>query len=187
VSAGSAGGARATRFLLIRHGQSVWNREARWQGQGDPPLTERGRAEARSLAARLLRERPERLVASDLLRAAETAALLAAALGLEARLEPRLREWDVGAWSGLTLAEVERRFPDELARVRAGDPEVRPGGGESRRELQARALAALSGLAREEAGRCVAVVTHGGLIRTLLPDAQLANAEFVPFSLPAPL
>ena len=81
-----------TDFLVLRHGQSVWNASGRWQGQGDPPLSERGREQALSVAGELVAEAPTRLVASDLVRARETAEILGAELGLEVELEPGFRE-----------------------------------------------------------------------------------------------
>ncbi|UCE85487.1 MAG: histidine phosphatase family protein, partial [Deltaproteobacteria bacterium] len=109
--------------LLIRHGQSTWNAAGRWQGQGDPPLSDAGRRQARALAGALAaaRARFDALLSSDLARARETAAILGEALSLEPEIEPRLRERNVGSWSGRTRREIERSWPEELARVRAGD------------------------------------------------------------------
>jgi broad specificity phosphatase PhoE len=163
-------------FVLIRHGQSTWNAAGLWQGQGDPLLSELGRSQAQSLARELVAEAPERLLASDLARARETAEIVGRELGLAIELEPGFRELDVGAWSGLPASEVRRRWPEEVARFRAGDPDVRAGGAESRRELRTRALAAFESWARRSTG-CVAVVTHGGLLYSLL-GVELGNAEW---------
>jgi probable phosphoglycerate mutase len=166
----------ATPWLLIRHAESVWNASGRWQGQGDPPLSADGSRQAEALARELAGREIEVLYASDLARAAETAAILAARLELVPRLEARLRERDLGQWTGLTGDEIEARAPGDLARVRALDPDVRPGGGESSREVGARARAAVEEIAKLHAGRRVAVVTHLGVIRALLPGTELANA-----------
>src|SRR4051812_28497437 len=93
------------RLLLVRHGQSTYNAQARLQGQADPPLSEAGREEALRLAPALPGFPDDRVVTSDLQRARETAALLGHP---GARPEPRLREIDVGAWAGRPLTE----FPD---------------------------------------------------------------------------
>jgi probable phosphoglycerate mutase len=175
--------ADATRFWLIRHAESTWNAEARWQGQLDPPLSSAGRAQAERLARELADSGLELLVASDLRRSIDTAAPLARRLGLELRLDPRLRELDAGNWAGLVRGEIARRDAAALARFDAGDPEVRAGGGECRREVAARARSALCALAAAAPGRRIAVVTHGGLVRCLLPGARLANAEWL--ALPA--
>jgi broad specificity phosphatase PhoE len=163
-------------FVLIRHGESTWNAAGLWQGHGDAPLSERGRCQARSLARELAEEAPTRLLASDLSRARETAEIVGRELGLVVELEPGFRELDVGAWSGLNASEVRRRWPEELARFRAGDPELRAGGAESCSQLRVRALAAFESWALRSSG-CAAVVTHGGLVRTLL-GVDLGNAEW---------
>lgn len=173
------------RLLLVRHAESLWNAAGRWQGQADPGLSARGREQARGLGTRLAGEAVEALVASDLERAAETARIAARALGLEARLDPRLREHDVGAWSGLTHAEIAARWPDDYARFRAGDTELRPGGGESRRMLAARVARAAAELAAEHAGRLV-LVTHAGWLRALVPGLALGNAELWHFGAKPP-
>lgn len=170
--------ADATLFWLIRHAESTWNAQARWQGQQDPPLSAAGRAQAERLAHELADSELELLVASDLRRSVDTAAALARRLGLALRLEPRLRELDAGSWAGLGRAEIAQRDAAALARFDSGDPDARAGGGESRREGAARARSALRALAAAAPGRRIAVVTHGGLLRCLLPDARFANAEW---------
>jgi len=163
-------------ILLVRHGESTWNAEGRWQGQGDPPLSPRGEEQARALAACLREEKPSSIVASDLRRAADTARILGAELGLVPRFDARLREHDVGAWSGLPHEEIAARWPEQLARFRAGDLDVRPGGGESRREMIARARAALAALRTEHPGRLL-LVSHRGWIRAVAAEARLENCE----------
>jgi broad specificity phosphatase PhoE len=167
-----------TELILIRHGESLWNVERRWQGQADPPLTERGRAQARDAAARIAALAPQALYASDLARAFETAAILGGALGLEPTPEPRLREFHVGAWSGLTKPEIDARWPGEYARFRRREPDVRPGGGESPRELLKRVLAALADIAAGHPGERVAVVSHGGVALSLT-SLRLENLGYV--------
>lgn len=170
-----------TELLFIRHGESTWNAAGRWQGQGDPPLSERGRIQAAAAAMALRGRDLAILAASDLRRAAATADRIGTELGLPVRLVPGLRELDVGAWSGLRHEEIELRFLDELTRFRSGDPDVCPGGGETRRALRERVTAALSALAVEAPGR-VAVVSHLGVLRSLRPGAELANAAWVALS-----
>lgn len=167
-----------TVFLLIRHAESLWNAEGRWQGRGDPPLSERGRAQAARLGREVAGERPDLLIASDLSRAAETASALGAVFGLAPRKDPRLRELDVGTWTGLTREEIERREGELLERFERGDPDARPGGGESRREIRLRVRRTLAEIADRHRGRTVAIVTHLGVIRALLPGSEFANAEW---------
>lgn len=170
---------------LIRHAESEWNALGRWQGQADPALSERGRAQASALAERLASARLEALVSSDLLRARQTAEIVARAAGLPLACDARLRERDLGEWSGLTTAEIQLRWPAELARVQARDPAARPGGGESIRDVALRARGFFEELAREGATGRIGVVAHGGLIRSLCDVPPLANATWVKTTLTA--
>jgi broad specificity phosphatase PhoE len=165
-------------MLCIRHAQSTWNALGRWQGQADPPLSAAGRREAEALAERLAREAGSLagLVTSDLARARETAAVLGEALGLEPEPMPALREVDIGSWSGRAGEEIARLWPEDYARFRAGDPELRLGGGESRRALRARVADALRALERRFGAREIVVVTHLGWLRALRPGLELPNA-----------
>ena len=166
-----------TRFLLIRHAESEWNAAGRWQGQADPPLSAEGRAQAETLAASLVGTSLDALIASDLDRARETAEAIGRALGLVPILDPRFRELDVGEWSGLRRSEIEARDPEKLERFEAGEPDVRPGGGESRREIRIRVRTAAAELHERYVGRRVALVTHLGVIRALWPGTEMKNAE----------
>ena len=168
-----------TSFLLIRHAESTWNAGGRWQGHGDPPLSARGRAQAAALAERLVGEGIQLLIASDLARSAQTAAILGARWGLVPRQDPRLREIDIGGWTGLTREQIAERDPDLLVRFEAEDLEARPGGGETRLEIRARVRSAAAELAEAHRGRCVALVTHLGVIRALVPGSELGNADWL--------
>ncbi len=167
------------RLLCIRHAQSTWNATGRWQGQADPPLSEQGRLQAVALAERLRAEGwpLQALVTSDLARARDTAVLLGEAFGLVPDPWPALREADIGCWSGRRSEEIEGAWPDVYARFRAGDPDLRVGGGESRRAVRARALGAVRRLERHFGEGTLAVVTHLGWLRALRPGLELANAE----------
>ncbi len=170
-----------TPLSLIRHGETTWNRAGRWQGHADPELTEAGRAAAEILAATLAVEHArqpwQRIYASDLRRAQETAARIAAGLALPLDLDVRLRELDVGCWAGLTRAEIAARDAELLAAFERGEPGVRPGGGESRIEIRERSHAFLCELAARRGGERILVVTHLGVIRALVPGAQPQNLE----------
>lgn len=169
---------KPTRFVLIRHGESEWNATGRWQGQGDPPLSPLGRDQVVRLATSLEGDEIDAIVASDLARAAETAEIVADRLGLRVSADPRLRELDVGRWSGRTRREIEAEDATALAAFETGDRESRAGGGECRREVAERAMAAIADLSELHAGDCVAVVTHLGVIRELLSGSDLGNAEW---------
>jgi len=168
-----------TAILLIRHGETVWNRAGRVQGWQDSPLTEAGAAQARALAERLGGERVERLIASDLGRARDTAAPVAERLGLPIELDPGVRERNYGIFEGRTYAEIERDHPEAYAFLTRRDPAYAIPGGESGAGFAARVLEALERIAAAHAGRCIAVVTHGGVLGVLyrhaarlLPDAE---------------
>ncbi len=159
-----------TALLLIRHAESSWNALGRWQGHGDPPLSDRGRAQANALTRELAGETIDVLVSSDLRRAAETAAILGEARGLRPELNPRLRELDLGDWEGLTRDQIERKAGNTLRRFDAGDLDVRPGGGENLREIAQRAFSVVTQLVDAHSGRRLAIVTHLGVIRALLGE-----------------
>ncbi|HEV7898236.1 MAG TPA: histidine phosphatase family protein, partial [Planosporangium sp.] len=109
-----------TRLLLWRHGQTDWNAADRVQGHLDVDLSEVGRTQAETAAARLAELHPDRIVASDLRRAADTAEALAAITGLDVAYDARLRERHYGEWQGLTNSEITARWPEESERWRAG-------------------------------------------------------------------
>jgi len=149
-----------TRVLLVRHGQSEWNAHGRWQGHADPPLSDLGRTQA--AAAALAIGAVDAILASDLQRAAETAAIIAAAIGVGPVLvDERLRERDAGEWTGLTRHEIEERWPGHL------DAGHRPDGFESDESVLARVVAALHDVDRHHSGAAVLAVTHAGVVRTL--------------------
>lgn len=151
--------------LLARHGQSDWNRERRWQGHADRPLTELGIEQAALLAERLSTIRLDAVYSSDLRRAHETAETVAARQGLEVRRLPQLREVDVGSWSGLTWLEAAERFPDGFRRWEMGKPGWDDG--ESYTEMAERVVAAVEELARRHPREIVLVVAHAGPIRAV--------------------
>ncbi len=105
-----------TELVLVRHGETDWNAEHRFQGHADPPLNDRGRAQAHALADELRGTPFDAAYTSPLRRAAETAEILAVELQLPVRPVEALREIDVGEWQGLTRAEVRERYPDGFAR-----------------------------------------------------------------------
>jgi len=165
-----------THFLVIRHAESLWNADLRWQGQADPPLSARGLAQAEALAGTLRGEPADALYSSDLRRAWQTAEIVGRALDLEPRAEARLRELDVGSWSGLRRAEIAARDGCELARFEAGDASVRAGGGESRGQIRRRVRALFSEWVTSHPGARIVVVTHLGVIRALVPGSEVTNA-----------
>ena len=153
-----------TTIVLVRHGETDWNRDRRFQGHADIPLNTAGLDQVRELADRLAGHAFSIVYTSPLRRASESAQLLAARLGVEVRPSDALKEVDVGAWSGLTVPEVEDRFPEGFARW----VEWRCAGwsdGETYGELGLRVVSGLREIAEKHRGERVLAVTHGGPIR----------------------
>jgi len=153
-----------TELILIRHGETDWNLQHRFQGQIDVPLNARGLAQAQRLAERLTREAIDALACSDLQRARQTMSPSAAALGIDSEPVPALREQAFGVLEGLALPEILARHPHEWEAWRRHDPDYAPPGGECVRAFHDRVLRAVRELAQRYAGRRVAVVTHGGAL-----------------------
>ena len=152
-------------FVFLRHGESVGNAEARWQGQSDYVLTERGRLQVRALAERWKSEgvKFDLIVTSPLVRAKETAQIIAAAVGAPVELEPILMERHIGEMEGLTADEVRKKPQPPF--VTPYDPVG--GEGEGDWALFLRAGQALHGLLRRPAGSYL-IVSHGGLLNQLM-------------------
>lgn len=164
-----------TTLVLVRHGETDWNRENRFQGHADIPLNEAGRSQARDLVRKLGNDRFHAVYSSPLLRASETAAILAESLELHVERADDLMEVDVGSWSGLTRVEVEARFPQGFRRWL----EYGHGwdDGETYEELGTRVVSGLQRIAAAHPEATILAVTHGGPIRS-----ALAAADRVPFA-----
>jgi broad specificity phosphatase PhoE len=159
-----------TTILLARHGETDWNRDGRFQGHADPPLNAAGRRQAVELSAALAREQLAAVYSSPLRRAVETAEVIATAHGFEPVPVNALREVDVGAWQGLTSAEVEKRFPEQHARwLHYGQGWE---DGETYEQMGERVVAALLDLAAAHDGNRILAVTHGGPIRAAIAFAD---------------
>lgn len=154
----------STRLIVWRHGHTEWNGEDRIQGHTNIELSRVGRGQARVASAELAQYAPRVIVSSDLARARQTAAALAARTGLPIRTDARLRERDYGDWQGLTAEEVAARWPDEYARWRSGQ-RVGACGVEDVADVAKRAAAAMAEAAHQAPGGVAIVVTHGGAAR----------------------
>jgi broad specificity phosphatase PhoE len=161
-----------TRLLLIRHGETPWNRDRRWQGHADVPLSVEGFAQAARLADHLRTQRAAIgvIYSSDLRRAHDTARKLAEALEADLVVDSVWREIEVGRWTGLSRDEIKERFAEEWRRIAAGEDLPR-GGGETFAAFSLRIVEALDCLRRRHTGQTVAIVTHGGVIRAALLHA----------------
>ncbi|MGE0801478.1 MAG: histidine phosphatase family protein [Lautropia sp.] len=153
-----------TVLLLIRHGETAWNHERRIQGQMDIALNAVGRAQAAAVAARLAGDRLAAIYASDLARAHDTAAAIAAATGLALQSDVRLRERHFGRFEGLLYESLPQQDPDGYARMVGRDLAFDFATGETIPVLYARVEAVLGAIVARHPGQRVAVVTHGGVI-----------------------
>ena len=156
-----------TELWVVRHGESTWNADGRYQGQTDVPLSPVGVLQASTLAERLMGQRFAAIYSSDLLRARHTAEIVTERLLGEpqVQLDVGLREIDVGQLGGLTLGDIRRAYPDYLAALHADPWATRRPNGESMADLYSRASAALTHLAARHQGERVMVFTHGGVVR----------------------
>jgi broad specificity phosphatase PhoE len=178
--------AQPPRIYLARHGQTAYNAEGRFQGQGAVPLDDTGRAQARELAEQAVAYEFAALWCSPLLRARETADIVSRRIGLPPREDARLMETDAGDWTDRSFADVQAEDPDGFARFVAGDPTFAFPGGESFAQQGVRVAGAFHDIKRAEAPALV--VCHGGVIRIALfqrtkdPDVlgdRVANASIV--------
>ena len=166
---------RETIFGLMRHGQTLANRDKMIQGQTESPLSPHGLSQAEDWGAALVGRGFERILTSDLGRAMETARIINRHLGgLPTEQDPGLREQDWGRWTGLSIPELRDNDP-ELARQEARGWDFQPPGGESRRQMLARAMAALERAASGHPGGRILVVCHMGVINCLMSHLNRQN------------
>ncbi|MCC3773173.1 histidine phosphatase family protein, partial [Streptomyces sp. UNOC14_S4] len=172
-----------TTFVLLRHGETALTPQKRFSGSGggngaDPGLSPAGHRQAEAVAAALAaRGTIQEIVSSPLRRCRETAAAVAARLGLEAHVEDGLRETDFGAWEGLTFAEVKERWPADLDAWLASSKAAPTGGGESFATVARRVAQTRDRLLARHAGRTVLLVTHVTPVKTLVRLALGAPPE----------
>lgn len=160
--------ATLTRIYLVRHGQTAWNAEGRWQGTLDIPLDEVGFRQAQALAEHL-KERPiTAIYSSELGRAYATAEPLAKAKGIDIQTDVRLRELHFGIFQGLTRDEIRTKYPTEVRQFYANYLDFVVPEGESRGEMQARAYEMWQDVVRRHPNSEVVVMSHGGPVRLLL-------------------
>ncbi|HEX2688991.1 MAG TPA: histidine phosphatase family protein [Kofleriaceae bacterium] len=178
-------------LVLVRHGETAWNREGRFQGHQDVPLSDLGRAQARALRARievpayahLFDDAHTAVVTSDLRRAHETAEIAFSSPGRTLHVRRDLREFCYGVFEGLTHREIDERFPGAMAAWQHGDHAFAIEGGESRAAVHARVHAAVRAMLAEVPQPTIVIVAHGGVMRQLLatcfsPRDELRNLGF---------
>ncbi len=167
-------------LLVVRHGETDWNRIRRLQGHTDIALNAAGIEQAAQLASALANESIEAIHTSDLARAMATAEPVASRLGLPILADPRLRERNYGILEGRTFGEILEALPEHAESIRLRDPDHAVEGGESPREFFRRAVDAVSDIASAESlrGRSkILVVTHGGVLDMLYRHADGLSIE----------
>ncbi len=167
-----------TTFGLLRHAQTEWNREKRIQGQADSPLSEQGQAAARGWGVRLAQFNWHHMLVSDLGRARQTARLVNTVLHMPQTLDARLREQDWGHWTGRTLPALRTGAAEALERQEAAGWRFCPPDGESREAVWRRSRAALIDAAGKWPGAAILVVTHEGVVKSLI--YRLLGRKFLP-------
>ena len=156
-----------TTLLVIRHGETIWNLENRFQGHGDSPLSPAGRRQAMALGTRLKDMPIDTLICSDLGRAVETATIIADFTGHGLHPDRRLRERNFGVLEGLTIEEIMNRHPEPFQRLYYdNDPQYAPPQGESLRQHYRRNISFLEEFIAEFSGTA-ALVVHGGVLDSL--------------------
>ncbi len=158
---------QATRVLLIRHGETTWNRATRIQGHTDIPLSALGLAQAERLAQALADEPLAAIYSSDLSRARQTAEAIGRARNLTIHLDTDLRERAFGRFEGLSWEEIDQGYPEDAARWRKREPDFAVGGGESLTGFSVRCVAAARRAAAAHPGQSIAMVAHGGVLDCL--------------------
>jgi glucosyl-3-phosphoglycerate phosphatase len=155
-------------LCFFRHGRSVWNAQKRFQGQADVALDELGKRQARAVARRCQEMAPVALISSDLSRCADVAKAVSEVTALEVKFDQRLRERDVGSWSGLTQPEVSSQFPNDFQAWIGGNEDVRPGGGETMSDLLHRVDDFMQSIIASDHQGTVVAVSHGAWIKALV-------------------
>ena len=155
-------------LLLVRHGETEWNAEGRIQGHTDIGLSEIGTEQARSLEARLAGLNIDAAYSSDLKRTSETAKLALGERDVILNETPMLREYNKGAFEGMTLAEIKAQFPEEYPRYLEKDLDYAPEGGETARDVSARMAGIIGRIKSDHLNETVLVVSHGGVLRAAM-------------------
>jgi broad specificity phosphatase PhoE len=170
-----------TELWLVRHGQTDWNRTGRWQGQAPfaPGLNETGRSQVLAISDDLKDVTLSAIYSSDLLRARQTAELIAEPLGLSITLEPRLREIDLGVWEGMPSEEIEAKYSQELVERARNPLYSRAPNGESLQDVAERVLAAVEEIAASHRDESVLIVSHGIALAIIICRAEGFRMEDV--------
>jgi phosphoserine phosphatase len=169
-----------TRFILVRHGQTEWNRIERFRGRADVPLNETGLAQAEATGKRVAREwQPSAIYTSPLSRSVKTAEAIAKHYGLQAQHHPGLADIDYGEWQGLTPDEARQRWPEEIDAWYNRPHQARIPGGETLSDLRLRSMQMVNELVARHNGQTIVLVGHTVINRIILLGVMgLGNERF---------
>jgi broad specificity phosphatase PhoE len=170
-----------TTILLIRHGETAWNREKIFRGVHDVPLNKNGRAQASLLAQALTPRQIDAAYSSPLSRAAETAQIVLQPHGIAARVHQGLTDFNYGQWTGLQEQAVARQWPREHALWTAAPHQARIPDGDTLLQVSDKSLAALEEIAREHAGQTIALFAHRVINKLLVLCMLNLGLERFPF------
>ena len=159
-----------TEIIIIRHGETEWNKTGRFQGHSDVPLSAEGHAQAAALGRNLALDHVDAIYASDLTRAMETAAPLAKRFGLEVISDPLLRELNFGAWEGRNFNDVNAENPNSMKNFYTDPEQADIPESEPFPEFQRRVAGRVREIVAQERGKRIVIVSHGASIRILLAD-----------------
>jgi probable phosphoglycerate mutase len=159
---------KKTHLILIRHGETKWNAEGRWQGQADIPLNPRGMRQAKEMAKSLADRHLDAIYSSDLLRARQTAEQLARVSGQTVHYDRRLREIDQGLWEGMLLNEIQSGYASLLERRRSDPWKAAPPGGETISQVHDRVIECVEEILKNHSDQTVAIVSHGFALALIL-------------------
>ena len=157
-----------TKIILLRHGETEWNKLGKYQGQSDVALSEKGRQQAQALAQHFPVKSVQAVYSSDLQRARETAAIASAAFSCTVQTDSRLREFNFGDWEGLTYAQITERWPSAMKNFFQHPDILEVPHGETFQQLQQRAMEAVQEIVSNHEGETVVLAAHGAVNRTIL-------------------
>jgi alpha-ribazole phosphatase/probable phosphoglycerate mutase len=169
-----------TRLYLVRHGELVTSKEWRYVGQMDVELNDAGKQQIKKLSSRLSSEQIDRIFSSDLNRTIESAEIIGNKLGIINEPISEFREIDLGVWEGLTLEEIEERFPEDLVKRSEDIKDFRIINGESFSDLNKRVIPKVMDIIKNNAGKRILVVAHGGVNRVIIADALGLSIDNIP-------
>ena len=174
-----------TELLLIRHGETSWNKEGKFQGIGNSLLSDLGLRQAEATAKALAGEHFSAVYSSPLIRTKKTTEIITAGLNCPIFFDEGLQEWNLGIFEGLTIDDIATRFPEEYSRFRSRDPEYVIPGGESSRQRYDRGIGSLQRIADSHPGARILVITHRGVLDSVIRrilfvplDCQIAYSQF---------